>query len=248
MIEIKLVHYSPANGVALIHHDGAFFRLEPPYRSENAHRIEADLKESSKWVQFEDLDVLRVFLAFKNSLFVSVSVRDFIKKESLRPETIATAEDLQGLLTGIIKDDLKNGEIHPKTPIAMQIHQTLFHSEEFERTALLERLPSIPSWSNSESAEKLLIMSGHEKFDYAKWIIPSIIEIEQSWIPQEKFADLQNWILFVNKFLDLELSQKAQNSIKTAYSKTSELQRIQKFIKDGRHKVKDWQKSAKFVR
>ena len=248
MQNIKLAHYSPENGIALTRIEDNAFSIAPPYDEGSLSPLSSDLQKSKNELSFESIEALKLFLQFKNALYVAANVNPFIKKESLRPETITGLDDLKEMLESIIKCDLSDKSVSGKAPIALQLYRTIFGGEDFSRENIMSSHKDLLTWEGQESSERLLIMAGHEKFDYVRWIIPTIVEIEHDWLPQEKFQDVQNLLLFVSKFLGLNLSKSSEKSLKQAYAKVSELARIQKFIKDGRHKVKDWQKSARFIR
>lgn len=239
-----LLHFDPSKGIALIYDGSQVCALEPPFIAEFAYPVTVKPNEKKKPIAFADQDSLRMYLEFKNWLYVSHSARVFLLRTSMRPELIKGPDDLADFIRKFFDEKAAVDKLSPHLPLATQIYRTMF-GDKLSTPDLEERYPSMLSNEKApEVAAKIRIMSKINPFDQQKWVIAALQEIESRWLPEERFDEITNWTIFMDKYSGLELSEESREDIRNIFAVSKKEAKRIKFIKEGRHKVKEWQKGA----
>lgn len=241
----QLRYFSEPKSIAIVTSGSKTYALEPPFLPDSALQIEAKQVKSNNPVEFDHPHGLTSYLQLRNSQFVASSVRPLLQKICARPEMIKGPHDLQDFLEEFIADKMKQSKPSPHLPLSIQVYRTLFDSELFCTRHIYENAQFLSVEKSKQLiCQQILVMSKHERFNYSKWIIPTLVDIENRWIRDEKFEELKNWSIFIERFSGIDLDPSTRDSIKRIYKLSAQEAKRLQFIADGRHKVKEWQKGA----
>jgi hypothetical protein len=245
----ELMHFDEAKSIAIIRKNDEILALEPPFDINLSYKISTKPLNSKKKLTFDDKVGLKIYLQIRNAQYVSKSVRPLLQKLCSRPELIKGANDLQDFLEKFISEKLALDKPSPHLPLCVQIYRTLFGSPLFSNKYVMENARFLNEDVDDKNdkmliCQQILVMSKHEIFNIGKWIIPTLADIEHRWVPEERFEDIKNWAIYIDKFSAIELDPETRDKIKRIYQLSSQEAKRLKFIADGRHKVKEWQKTA----
>lgn len=243
-----LLHFDPSAGIAFVYHQDSICALEPPFDLAEAYTIHLEPNESRKVVHFDDEGSLRLYLEFKNWLYVTHTTRDFLTRTLQRPDLIRDRDDLKKHLIEFFEEKAHKDKLSPHLPMCVQIYRTLF-GDKLSADNISADYPNL--FGNERTPEvsaKTRIMAGIDPFDGSRWTVPAMHEIESRWVNDNRFRDIINWTIFMNKFSGLELSEENRGRINTIMKISQKEAKRLDFIKDGRHQVKEWQKGAKLHR
>jgi len=239
-----LLHFAPSNGIALIYKNSEVCALEPPFDPEVTYPVSVEPNEKKRPISFADKESLQLYLEFKNWLYVSHSTRVFLLRTSMRPELVKGPKDLAEFIMKFFDEKSQVDKLSPHLPLAIQIYRTMF-GDKLSTGDLEDRYPGMLSNEKApEIAAKIRIMSKIKAFDQQKWAIPALHEIESRWLPEERFDEITNWTIFMDKYSGLDLSEEARENIRKIFAISKKEAKRLKFIQEGRHKIKEWQKGA----